>query len=416
MRHWRRAGTALAAALCVASLAGPSIARECDVDVVPAATLLFPYFEVDRAALEPPYPAPDRMTVFTVANILETPVIARVTLWTDWAIPTVAFDLPLPAHDVESFNLHDVFIGEKPVVGTVAGNCRGPLLPGRLHYNPALRPSDVAASDLARLRSAHGGDTVDLPGGTQIVTSALHPDLLTGYVTVDVVNRCSAVFPSTAGYFKNGGTGIAANTNSLVGDWQLIDLLEGSALAEPAVHIRADATFGSGSYTFYGRYVNGTGIDDRQPLPNVFATRFARDPTQSFEPRTDLIFWRDTKSPVIEPPAPAVQMHWFPLPLAGMLSCDENAVCKTAGGFAQLATQRVHLGPGEDLVPRSRFGWLRIRLDHNRRPPEASKPLFGGVAQGWVVTAMGAEFPGGYTGGAMRAIRYATALPGTCAP
>jgi hypothetical protein len=52
--------------------------NSCDIAVTPAATLLLPYFAVDKV----------RTTLFTVINVSPQPQIARVTPWTDWAYPT----------------------------------------------------------------------------------------------------------------------------------------------------------------------------------------------------------------------------------------------------------------------------------------------------------------------------------------
>ena len=67
------------------------------IDPVPAATLLLPYFQVD---LQAPVGDPNGPnTVFSVNNVGTTPAIARVTLWTDWGLPSLAFDLLLTGEE-----------------------------------------------------------------------------------------------------------------------------------------------------------------------------------------------------------------------------------------------------------------------------------------------------------------------------
>ncbi len=75
---------ALVALLTSVFLTGlPAHAARCDTDVVPAATLLFPYFEVD---LQNP---DSRTTLVAITNRDEEPALVNVVLWTDWAVPIV---------------------------------------------------------------------------------------------------------------------------------------------------------------------------------------------------------------------------------------------------------------------------------------------------------------------------------------
>src|SRR6185295_7851637 len=126
--------------------------------------------------------------------------------------------------------------------------------------------------------------------------------MATGYVTVDVVNSCSPLNPSSPGYFVAGGKGVAANDNVLLGEYSYVDSRRKTAEGEQAVHIAADATAFASGYTFYGRYVNGDGRDNRQPLGVRFAATYAQDAKQGMA--TDLIIWRDTKSAGAAPGSP----------------------------------------------------------------------------------------------------------------
>jgi hypothetical protein len=75
----------------------------CDIALLPAATLLLPYFEVDLAA-----PGQGETTLFTVTNVSNEEQIAHVTLWTDYAYPVIDFNLYLTGYDTQSINLYDV--------------------------------------------------------------------------------------------------------------------------------------------------------------------------------------------------------------------------------------------------------------------------------------------------------------------
>ena len=74
-------------------------AGKCDTDAVPAATLLVPYFEVDIAAAE------GRTTLVSVRNQDSAPVLVKAVVWTDWAIPSLGFEIYLSGYDTQSLNL-----------------------------------------------------------------------------------------------------------------------------------------------------------------------------------------------------------------------------------------------------------------------------------------------------------------------
>src|SRR5215210_2015844 len=74
----------------------------CDISVVPAATLLLPYFEVDLT---------DRAgetTLFTITNASPMEQVAHITLWTDFGFPVIDFNVYLTGYDVQGLNLYDV--------------------------------------------------------------------------------------------------------------------------------------------------------------------------------------------------------------------------------------------------------------------------------------------------------------------
>src|SRR5262249_42219232 len=91
------------------ALAGaPAGAVLCAIDQVPAATLLAPFFEVDLNNVS------GVTTVVAITNTASTAHVAHVTLWTDWGIGVLDFDVYLTGHDVQVINLRDLFNGLIP--------------------------------------------------------------------------------------------------------------------------------------------------------------------------------------------------------------------------------------------------------------------------------------------------------------
>src|SRR5436305_10978415 len=107
-RFWWMAFVSISAAVAPMS---PAAAKTCALDVVPAATLLLPYFEVDLAS------PGGETTLISIDNASDQGVLAHVVLWTDWGVPTLAFDLYLTGYDVQTLNLRDLFSGTLPRTG-----------------------------------------------------------------------------------------------------------------------------------------------------------------------------------------------------------------------------------------------------------------------------------------------------------
>ena len=95
--------------LCSASSTGSLAASTCNLAEQPAATLLYPYFEVD---VDDPG---GRTTLLSIVNAeTTTPTLAHVVLWTDWGIPSASFDLFLAPGDGAPTNLD--LQNDKPTV------------------------------------------------------------------------------------------------------------------------------------------------------------------------------------------------------------------------------------------------------------------------------------------------------------
>lgn len=378
----------------------PGLDQRCNIDAVPAATLLFPYFSADLTTGR-------NVTTFSITNADSAPHLARVTLWTNWALPTLSFDVYLGGYDEAVFNVADLLTGKAFDPETYALPSPGPMsadtvaFPGcaatvyrQGAFEPAFHPGFPASTDRRRsfdnVHQAHLGHGVGWPEMQWAERTPLiwatpqQVDTATGYITVDVVNQCSQSFPSDPGYFVHGGRGIASNANVLLGELILYEPAGARAAQETAVHIRADEhAFAPGDYTFYGRYVGGTAADDRQPLGTVFATRYLVNLSFAESINTYVLVWRDTKQPPGGPVPFGLKPSWYPLGGEPVLMFDEamQVSVERQGLAASLATQSVDL---DFLGAPYNVGWMRIDLNHN------GSDLFGGAAQGWVTTLMGA--------------------------
>jgi hypothetical protein len=396
--------------------------------VVPAATLLIPYFEVD---LDRPFDG--ATTLFSVSNVDAAPALAKVTLWTDWAVPSLSFEVYLTGFDVQTYNLQDLLIfGNLPQTGSdtsPVGELSEPNAAFPDCNAASVGPQQLDETFVAELQALHTGEPTPLTG--KCGGYPYGDSLARGYITIDVVNRCSSLNPSDAGYFAAGGTGVASDRNVLTGDYVYIDLSQASAQSEMAVHVEAfPGHFAPGDYTFYRRYVDGTAADDREPLGTFYSTRFLVG--GAFSGGTTLAVWRDTDSANTEPiecarrfdgeiPSPAP----FPILGATLTAFDEEENPGLAGGFEGCfgtglgfpecsfnlpwATQALNLvlepeDRTRELFVPFEFGMLYLSTRDTEGTAASAPPL-----QGWVTTIMRAE---GLYSVNTRALR----LDSACAP
>jgi hypothetical protein len=368
MRRAIALGVACGCLLAPAASAGV-LSGNCRVQNQPAATLLVPFFEVD---LDDPSGV---STLFSVNNARSGSTLARVVLWTDWGLPTLAFDLYLTGYDVQTLNVRDLFQGHLPRTGaTVSPHGTLSKLPESFAGCSGSTTGDgmLPPADLAWLAAAHGGRA--LPGSSPpqcLASPQADPSYASGYITVDVVRRCSPVqvgslrnTPADPLYFVNGGQGLAGNDNALWGDFFYVRPGNNSAAGNAAVHLVADADLlTSGIYTFYGRYVGFDGRDNRIPLSSLYYTRFVDGGT--FDGGTRLVVWRDTRDGQPRPLPCGTNPLWLPLGVHQLVAFDEdeNPVMLNGAGALPLATQAVSLGGTELPVPQD-FGWLLLDLWH----------------------------------------------------
>jgi hypothetical protein len=329
----------------------------CDIGVTPAATLLLPYFEVDFQA-----PKGEGVTThFTITNTSNRPQIAHVTIWSDWSVPVVDFNIFLTGYDVQGIDLWDVIArGEVPRTGIGTSPARqhnhpnspqGEFSANNWTGNPAFLASATADCNPAisgpipgaLLTAIQAGLTGGVYGflGAGCTVGSVRPTAV-GYVTVDVARTCSIKLPTDPSYYTDD----IAFDNVLIGDTFRIDpraVAGNLAGGTPMVHIRAipggtvdaagvdilvpegDITF---PYTFYRRYTTLVGgvptkVDRRQPLPGLFAARFVSLPQVD----TNLAIWREgqTRAPNCLTPAQSAnsRLRNAAIPLTELVRFDE---------------------------------------------------------------------------------------------
>jgi hypothetical protein len=268
----------------------------CDIALLPAATLLLPYFEVD---VEDPH---GETTLFTVTNVTPKDRVARVTLWTDGAYPVLTFNIYLTGYDVQAINLYDILA--RGIIAPDEGT--GTRVTARGQHserNAALDlsgchnlPGSLPALSVQLMQSAFLLGRI--PNGCNL--AGWPHDNAVGYATIDVVRSCSDNGPTDPAYWSDD----LLYDNVLIGDVQQVNSAQNFAQGTTMVHIRAIPEGGTSSTresspfarTFYGHYQAAATPrrDGRQPLPSTFATRWIQGGASSFQ--TSLKIWREAKT------------------------------------------------------------------------------------------------------------------------
>jgi uncharacterized repeat protein (TIGR01451 family) len=275
------------------------------IDDVPAATLLVPYFQVDLDACG----ASGATTELTVSNTSAASVVAHLTLWTDLSVPVLNFDLHVPASSSVPVDVGALLCqGSLPQTSpptTGFPNCATFLPP----------PANLSATLIDHLQKSTTGRPSAVLGNQ--CAGADHGDHVSrGYLTIDSVNTCTVLFPSSFGY-----SALLAMDNRLAGTFRLVDPARGLDLTAPAVAIEADPpSFDPGDPTFYARYTGS--LDEREPLPGTVSAPYNLSPTLD----TRFLMWRDgpnqTQFACATPPAPLSSAAVLVAPADS--STDEN--------------------------------------------------------------------------------------------
>jgi hypothetical protein len=381
------------------ALGGTAFADLCTIDAVPAATLLLPNFEVDTTAGN----GAGLTTLFSINNASAAPALAHVTLWTDWSVPTVDFDIFLTGYDVVTVNLYDVVVnGNIPITADLQSDGADLISPNGGHttwdgsftncqaFFPNFNNPVITGSILDRVFNGHQGNTVAAVGGGYM-GQPFQDGIARGYVTIDNAQQCSTDFASDPDYFDNGNPGaVASNVNQLWGDWFKVDPVNAFAQGDNLVHIEADDAFNADNgilmpsvpsnptnYTFYGRFTQASGGDDnREPLGTTWGTRYING--GGFD-GSSITVWRDSTQNTTQESYGSGGPDWNPLNESQIVCFSEQEdaeeLCFSAGGGVispptgpddpaciPLETNVIAIGEGS-LAPSWDFGWCYFNLN-----------------------------------------------------
>jgi hypothetical protein len=414
-------GSILAAASPGNAQAPPPISNR------PAATLLLPYFEVDLDN------AQGINTIFSVNNASATAVLAHVTIWSDLGVPVLNFDIYLTGFDTQRVDLRSVLQGALPVTASDGQDPPDTISPqGPISQDinfasctGALPNQPLPGPVVTHVRAALTGKPSPMLGGMCAARDHGTPGIARGYVTVDTVTQCSSLFPSDPGYFF----GVTSFQNVLWGEYMMVDPSKEFAFADALVHILGDFNTVSdpdidiGRYTFYGRFNAWTAADQREPLSTRFQARFiaAKDfksvakarRRPYLPPGTELIVWRDPKTPTANAFNCASKPSWFPLNQSQIVFFNEQEAAEqppfTAVPFPGV-TQRVTVG-STDLPVTFYSGMVHLNLNTFVLAGPGPPLVDPSTAQAWVTVVQRAlQGPNGgrYEAG-FRAIRLDSA-------
>jgi hypothetical protein len=311
MRSFR---SVLTLVFAIGMSAGSAGATTCSSDVVPAATLLFPFvvFDYDN-------PIIGDTSLVTIINTAPAAQIVHVTLWSDAGAPLFDFNIVLSGYDMQRINLRDLlYFGTLPDTGTagplvVSGSAAaaGPVVPTvdlALPESTAVllercSPSSPQYPDYPPIPQAILEQLQYLLQASQRVERS-HNDCVSPanytigdwfenrttadptwmWVTADVVWTCTGLFPDAAEYWQDGPTQNPGHSptgaqrmtdNVLVGEafWvnEEVPYFESAA----AVHVEADRSLGDNLVTssvlnpssglpqsFYHKYASPHGLSD----------------------------------------------------------------------------------------------------------------------------------------------------------
>jgi hypothetical protein len=306
-----------------------AIADVCAVDDAPAATLLYPYFEVDLAGS----PTAGLTTTMWLRNEDSDARLAQVNLWGDYHRAAMGFQVYLPAGATVRINLADVLLrGVLPrtgravsPVGQFDADGSNVLYPG---CNNGPDPGDgppvanqLSAQFLADVQLRLSGRPS--PSTGRCFGFNYGDNVARGFITVDAINVCTTNLPTDAGYYVAGGLGIASNANVLSGGYALVDPGNNFAQGARAASLEAApaGTFVPGDVTFHSRFTAGVPTDEREPLPGRWAVAFGNGGVEAVE--SELLAWRG--APPFNPNQSACNFQvppWFPLQDMGRVPFD----------------------------------------------------------------------------------------------
>jgi hypothetical protein len=428
---------AIAGIACLLVMGNQAFATEDAIDVVPAATLLLPYFEVDLVN------ANGVTTLFSVNNASAAPQLAHVTFWTDMSRPTLDFTIYLTGYDVQTFNIGPLFRtgalpllqGPKPDPPGLPNNDEHAGAFSIKNNDPAITagesgqctfplPTQLPPNFLDFIRAVHIGLPIPpgfanaglcagtIGGGAGTSSAGIQDNIARGYVTIDVVDECSQLTPTDFAYYTGPVIKTGPDANTIWGDFFLVNPQENFAQGDTLVHIETydEPRSFTPVYTFYGRYTPVTpynGDDNREPLATTWGVRYLSGGV--FTGGSDLLCWRDngnndSANPFpCGPVPPRVSGDGMPLSQNQVVIFDEeeNPVTVPGSPFSPPPQQAgLQVCPweanrtrvdGPRLPTPFDFGWLYLNLNTTVFPEDEFQVNGLGIHQAWVGVVMSAS-------------------------
>ncbi|HET9794016.1 MAG TPA: hypothetical protein VFS34_06100 [Thermoanaerobaculia bacterium] len=372
------------------------------ISATPGATLLLPYFEVDLA-----HPT-GRTTRFWVNNASATAILARVTIWSDLAVPVLAWNMYLTGYDMQQVDMRNILNGVFPATASAGQDPFDQISPkGNFSQdinfstcNGQLPFTSLPQFYVDYMQQSLTGQFSSFSGGC---AGRVSPGLARGFVTVDVVVTCHLDLPGDPGYFGPSFTGEVSTQDVIWGEYVYIDSdsTGQGGNGAPLVSIDASDTDPlvntANNYTFYGRLVGWNATDQREPLATNFVGRYVKNATYA-------VVWRDPK--VAQHVFPCGTLpDWYPLGREGLdvFDTQEHVTARVASlespagiGLAfPAAAQKVLVGSAPLPTPYA-SGFMYFNLNTHVGPAGDVPSSDKDAAQAWVT--MIREFPGGTFG------------------
>jgi hypothetical protein len=326
--------TIAAAAILALGVGSAAYAVECALDNVPASSLLFPFVQYDYAAGEAGNEG--TTTLFAITNVSSEAQIVHITVWTDYSIAILDFNITLTGYDVQTINIRDILRdGTLPSAdtganewedGTGNGNAGGtpwddgpfstfnelwggaldgwfnsvglpdPESTAVLDCDPAdwvSSPINYRAENMGVIPAVTLGVFKGYLDASQTAVTSYRacnnwgssvvfpegtwftnqePRATWMYITADVVGACNKDLPDCDPVSYLESQAGVQMANVLLGDVLYLDTGNNYSEAFNAVHLEAFPFFPNAS--FYERYHDGNANVYREPLPTAWGFRY----------------------------------------------------------------------------------------------------------------------------------------------
>jgi hypothetical protein len=274
---------AIVAVVALASTAG---AITCTIDQHPAASLLVPYFQVSVDATGAPVRTGlgARDTLVTIVNASSAPMIAHVSVFSQYSELALDFNIALTGFDVQAMSMADIISGTLPTTTNSSGDepCQkgdagvyGDTVvfqDGFLRVVPANSTLTADPLDNSQAGSAYpvpafgpGLGVVDVLGkdcdGNRLTLAGGFGAI--GYVTIDHANYCTVSNPVFDAYYAKDAIGME---NNLFGEIIFTSGFGLPTYGMSTLNLEADVTIGQAALdlldtsppvrSFYARFWN----------------------------------------------------------------------------------------------------------------------------------------------------------------